>query len=59
MLAYAVCRGVPLEEAVSQLMKLHYPFVDWRPRNHKRLVVRLMDALLEIPLRLPGYPQED
>ena len=59
MLAYAVCRGVPLDEAVSQLMRLHYPFMDWRPRNHKRLVVRLMDALFKTPLRLRGYPQED
>ena len=59
MLAYAVCRGVLLEEAVIQLVRVHYPFIDWRPRDHKRLVVQLMDALFKVPLRLPGYPQED
>ena len=59
MLAYAVCRGVPLEEAVIQLVRAHYPFIYWRPRDRKRLVVQLMDALFEVPLRLPGSPQED
>ena len=59
MLAYAVCRGVPLDEAVSQLLRTHYPFINWEVRDRKRLVVRLMDALMMNPLRLRGYPQED
>ena len=59
MLAYAVCRGVPLEEAVVQLVRVHYPSIHWGPRDRKRLVVQLMDALFKVPLRLSGYLQED
>ena len=58
-LAYAMHHNISLEEAVSQLMRVYYPFIDWESGDRNRLVVQLTDALFIIPLRLHGYPQED
>ena len=39
-------------------MRVYYPFIDWAAGDSNLLVVRLMDVLFMIPLRLHGYPQE-
>ena len=54
--------NISLEEAVNQLMRVYYPFIDWESGDRNRLVAQLMGALFMIPLWLhgyPGYPQED
>ena len=57
-LAYAMDHHISLEEAVNQLMRVHYPFINWESGHSNLLVVRLMDALFMVPLRLHGYPYE-
>ena len=57
-LVHAMHHHIPLGEAVSQFMRVYYPFIDWEAGDSDRLVVMLMDALFMNPLQLPGYPQE-
>ena len=57
-LAYAMDHHISLEEAVNQLMRVHYPFINWESGPSDLFVVRLMDALFMVPLRLHGYPYE-
>ena len=49
---------ISLEEAVNQLMRVQYPFIDWESGHRNLFVVRLMDAFFMVPLRLHGYPYE-
>ena len=57
-LEYAMDHHIPLEEAVKQLMRVQYPFIDWESGHRNLFVVRLMDAFFMVPLRLHGYPYE-